>query len=150
LIVHKAGSLFESDAPVLVHGVNCVGTMGAGIARQFASRYPDMLLAYRRYCQEGHLSPGGLFIWSTPDAPIIVNAATQQFYGSRGRAKMEWLQESLEKLVGYAPLWDAVPEKRMAMPRIGSGLGGLDWFAVEPIIKIITEGFEVEVWTPQS
>jgi len=38
--------IFESDADALVNPVNCVGAMGAGLAKAFRDRYPEMFSAY--------------------------------------------------------------------------------------------------------
>ena len=35
------GNMFDSKAQVLADPVNCVGVMGAGLAKQFKARYPD-------------------------------------------------------------------------------------------------------------
>jgi O-acetyl-ADP-ribose deacetylase (regulator of RNase III) len=49
------GDIFESNADLLVNPVNCVGTMGAGLAKLFKNRYPDNYLAYLKSCKEGEL-----------------------------------------------------------------------------------------------
>ena len=39
-IEYRTGNIFDSGADVLVCPVNCVGVMGAGLAKQFAKRMP--------------------------------------------------------------------------------------------------------------
>ena len=41
------GDIFQSKAQALVNPVNCVGAMGAGLARQFKNRYPELDRRYR-------------------------------------------------------------------------------------------------------
>ena len=42
MIVFKKGNLFDSECQALVNTVNCIGVMGAGIAKQYKQRYPEM------------------------------------------------------------------------------------------------------------
>jgi O-acetyl-ADP-ribose deacetylase (regulator of RNase III) len=46
------GSLFESQADVLAHQVNCMGIMGGGIALQIKERWPMVFQVYKRVLNE--------------------------------------------------------------------------------------------------
>src|SRR5262249_34840272 len=52
-IEYVSGDLFDNahDAQAFAHGCNCQGSMGAGIAKTFRSRYPEMYEEYRRRCK---------------------------------------------------------------------------------------------------
>ena len=41
------GNLFNSECNTLVNTVNCVGIMGAGIAKQFKQLYTEMFNEYK-------------------------------------------------------------------------------------------------------
>ena len=47
-IVEK--NLFESDAPVFCHQVNCLGVWGSGIAKSMREIFPDVYEKYRDIC----------------------------------------------------------------------------------------------------
>ena len=84
MIVERTGDLFTTECPALGHGVNTLGSMGAGIAVEVRRRWPAMYTAYREECQSARLQPGGIFVWQAPDR-LIVNLATQRRVG-RGAA----------------------------------------------------------------
>jgi hypothetical protein len=78
------GELFALAADVRGNTVNCVGVMGAGIARAFEARYPDMFRAYRRACEAGRVAPGRLDVWRRDDEGVV-NVPTKRDWrdGSR-------------------------------------------------------------------
>lgn len=41
------GNLLDSNCDILINTVNCVGVMGAGIAKQFKDKYPRMFKQYK-------------------------------------------------------------------------------------------------------
>ena len=49
------GDIFKAQRDALVVPVNIIGTMGAGLAREVALRYPDAYRAYRAVCDSGEL-----------------------------------------------------------------------------------------------
>ena len=57
-VTYTDRSIFEIDAEAIVNPVNCVGVSGAGLARQFARRYPENDRLYRQACTEGRVTPG--------------------------------------------------------------------------------------------
>jgi O-acetyl-ADP-ribose deacetylase (regulator of RNase III) len=132
------GDLFTSDAPAIGHGVNCRGVMGAGIAVAFREKYPAMYRHYRKMCDAGELQPGGIFAWSArPDeGPWVYNIASQDEPGAN--ATYEWLDQGLRSAVANMVAWG---QDRIAIPRIGCGIGGLDWLMVADVI----DGVEQDV-----
>ena len=46
----RSGNILHSGADIIVQQVNCRGVMGAGLAKQIATRYPDVLAMYKKYC----------------------------------------------------------------------------------------------------
>ena len=53
MIKYVKGNILESDAEALVNPVNCVGVMGAGLAKQFKAKYPEMFDKYKELCKQG-------------------------------------------------------------------------------------------------
>lgn len=130
------GDLFTTpDLDALAHGVNCAGAMGAGIARGFRRRWPAMYRDYRAECDASRLRPGYLFAWRGDGVPHwIYNLATQDRPGAR--ASHEFVMAALIRMVRFAAT-KRDPIRRIGLPRIGCGIGGLDWADVrETIVEV--------------
>lgn len=104
--------------------------MGAGVARDIKKRCPAMFKEYKSLCHRNHFVPGGYFLYKESD-PWILNFATQDTLGG---ARIEYVEECLENFTMY------YEEERIisiAMPRVASGLGGLNWVDVKELLHEI-------------
>lgn len=144
-LIHKTGNIFHTDALGIGQGVNTQGAMGAGIAKQFKELLPSMYQSYREACKIGDLLPGGVHIWeSAMPGRFVYNIASQDLPGPN--ARMEWLESGVKAALKHAE--DAKLEK-IALPRIGSGIGGLDEREVQTLLERLASESEVdiELWT---
>ncbi len=136
-----AGDLFANahHAQALAHGVNCKGSMGAGIAVGFRERYPEMYEEYRCRCKATprELNPGDCFLWKAADQPWVFNLATQEDYW-RSRATYAAVEQALAAMLTQA---DAEGVRSIAMPRVGTGYGGRSWKKLRPIVERIFSGW---------
>jgi O-acetyl-ADP-ribose deacetylase (regulator of RNase III) len=130
-----SGDLFANtyQAQAFAHGCNCQGSMGAGIAKEFRSRYPRMFEEYRRRCKAlpREFNLGDVFLWKDQPQPWVFNLATQEAYW-RARASYEAIETCLTRMRALA---ESENVQRVAMPRIGAGYGGLSWKKVRAIIE---------------
>lgn len=126
----KEGDIFElKGVESYAHGCNCAGAMGKGIALQFRKKFPDMYKEYKTLCLDGKFKLGSVFEYYTGSG-YVYNLGTQERWGIS--ADMKGIEESLRKMLLMAS------EKKVesiALPRIGSGLGGRDWSEVRIIIE---------------
>lgn len=126
------GDILQADAEALVNTVNCVGVMGRGIALQFKNVFPANFRAYEAACQRKEVQPGRMFVFDIGELTsprYIVNFPTKRHW--RGKSRIEDIQ------AGLAALVDEIRERSIrsiAIPPLGSGLGGLDWAEVRPLI----------------
>ena len=44
-------SVFNTDAIIIAHQVNCMGVMGSGVAKQVKEKYPSAFHDYQALCQ---------------------------------------------------------------------------------------------------
>jgi O-acetyl-ADP-ribose deacetylase (regulator of RNase III) len=133
MIEFTSGDILRSEAEALVNTVNCVGVMGRGIALQFKNAYPDNFKAYAAACQRGEVQPGRMFVFETGQLTpprYIVNFPTKRHW--RGKSRMEDIDAGLTAL---AEVIRAKGIRSIAIPPLGSGLGGLDWAEVRPRIE---------------
>ncbi|WP_432533677.1 macro domain-containing protein [Kineococcus arenarius] len=134
------GDLFELGLPALAHGCNCRGSMAGGIALQFQARWPDMARAYRERCLAGDFQLGDVMPWETTEGLVVYNLATQVETGADARL------EAIDTTV-RAALVDAERRgmDRLGVPRIGAGIGGLDWADVREVLHRAGDESPVEL-----
>ncbi|MGN6270263.1 MAG: type II toxin-antitoxin system antitoxin DNA ADP-ribosyl glycohydrolase DarG [Sphingomonas sp.] len=127
------GNILRADAEAIVNTVNCVGIMGRGIALQFKKAFPANFRAYALACEEGEVQPGRMFVFDTgafTNPRYIINFPTKRHW--KGKSRIEDIESGLSALA------QEVRErgiKSVAIPPLGSGLGGLDWDEVRPRIE---------------
>jgi O-acetyl-ADP-ribose deacetylase (regulator of RNase III) len=136
-------NLFKSHADIIVHGCNAQGKMGSGIAKQIRDIYPKVYDAYIQVYESKGLKLGDIIPVSIGNRKWIVNAITQEFYGYDDRLYTDYdaIRECMKKIAH-----NAQHGFKIAMPKIGCGLGGGDWNKVKKIIEEELCGFEVEVY----
>ncbi len=133
MIEYKSGDILREDAEALVNTVNCVGVMGRGIALQFKNAFPENYKAYVAACRKEEVQPGRMFVFETgqlTNPRYIINFPTKRHW--RGKSRLEDIEAGLKALV------DTIREYKIhsiAIPPLGSGLGGLDWSEVRPHIE---------------
>lgn len=147
VIIHQIGDLFSTSAHAIGHGVNVDGAMASGIAVQFRDRFPEMHEEYKKLCKTGELAPGGLMVYEAGPGLYVYNIASQDRPGPN--ASYEWLAEGFRRALAVA---EADGLTRIALPRIGSGIGGLDARMVESMLSEIIQKspVSVELWTLPS
>ena len=139
MISFKSGDLLAEDAEALVNTVNCVGVMGRGIALQFKKAFPDNFRAYAAACKRGEIAPGRMFVFETgglTNPRYIINFPTKRHW--RGASRIGDIQAGLDALVREIGNRSIAS---IAIPPLGSGLGGLDWGEVRPLIEEALRGF---------
>ena len=131
MIEFKTGNILTEDAEALVNTVNCVGFMGRGIALQFKKAFPDNFKSYSSACKRNEVQPGRMFVYATGQLAYpryIINFPTKRHW--RGKSRMEDID------AGLAALAEAIRShniQSIAIPPLGSGLGGLDWLPTSTV-----------------
>ncbi len=133
MIRFTTGDILQAKAEALVNTVNCVGVMGRGVALQFKHAFPNNFKAYAAACDRGEVQPGRMFVTETGQLTgprYIINFPTKRHW--RGKSRMEDID------AGLAALTHELRQRcirSVAIPPLGSGLGGLDWADVRPRIE---------------
>ena len=132
----EKGDIFKLDGVgSYAHGCNCAGAMGKGIAVSFKERFPEMYREYKELCLKGTYNPGDVFDYDYGGGHIY-NLGTQKTW--RTRARLEYIESSLRKMMELA-LHNGV--RKIAMPAIGAGLGGLIWADVRSVIDRVASAY---------
>src|SRR5713101_3118392 len=125
MIEFRIGDILRADAEALVNTVNCVGIMGRGIALQFKNEFAKNVKAYAAACAREEVQPGKMFVFETgtfTNPKFIINFPTKRHW--RGKSRMEDIESGLRALV------EEIRTRgigSIAIPPLGSGLGGLNW-----------------------
>jgi O-acetyl-ADP-ribose deacetylase (regulator of RNase III) len=150
-MIEKTGNLLNAEEVAIGHGVNTKGLMGAGVAKAIRAANPKNSGSSIQWCNNG-AKGGDVQLYRVSPERIIVNIASQELPGAD--ARYDWLTEGLMKAVVELVALDV---HKLALPRIGAGIGGLDWEAVK-IIVILVETiqrvsgvpFEFVIYTPPA
>ncbi len=140
MIEFKTGDILRADVEALVNTVNCVGIMGRGIALQFKNDFPENFKAYEAACARDEVQPGKMFVFEThtlANPRLIINFPTKRHW--RGKSRIGDIESGLRALV------DEICNRRIrsiAIPPLGSGLGGLNWADVRPRIVAALRGLD--------
>jgi O-acetyl-ADP-ribose deacetylase (regulator of RNase III) len=144
-VTHTIGDLIQSDEEFIAHGCNTKGAMGAGIARVIARQYPEVERVYSAHCRTRDFVVGSCLPVRVDDRTVF-NLGTQEFPGAD--ASYWGIMLSFGNLFEHCR---AHGIERVAIPRIGCGIGGLDWNAVEWVITGVYDwcprGPEIVVYT---
>jgi O-acetyl-ADP-ribose deacetylase (regulator of RNase III) len=136
------GDLLESQAQALVNPVNCLGVCGAGLAEDFKIAHPGNYLRYRKACKDKELKIGTILAVQIQDDPVryVVNFPTKVDW--RNASRLPYIVEGLKALAAW------IARERIssiAIPKIGCGLGGLDWPVVETLILSLLSHVDCEI-----
>lgn len=150
LLLRDDGDIFLSEVDAILNPVNAVGVAGGGLALAFAKRFPIMNQAYVEACNNGNCQIGKVFVWDQSQ-PNIVCFPTKDHW--RFPSKMEYVSkglESLEKEI-YNRGW-----RKLAVPALGAGLGGLPWMGQDGVLALLIAwsenhpDLELEVFSPRG
>jgi O-acetyl-ADP-ribose deacetylase (regulator of RNase III) len=136
-----SGNLFANahEVEAFAHGCNCQGSMGAGIAKGFRERYPEMYEQYRARCkaEPRQFNLGDAWLWTAEGLPSVFNLGTQERFW-HARASYEAIEQALIAMRQRA---DKEGIGSIAIPRIGVGYGGLSWRKVRAIVERVFGGW---------
>ncbi len=148
MIRYKKGNIFDENAEALVNTVNCVGIMGRGLALQFKNQFPDNYKKYKKACEKNQVILGRMFVYkrnSLLNPKYIINFPTKRHW--KNKSKIEDIRKGLEDL---KEVINGLNIKSIAIPPLGSGLGGLEWMDVKRLIekKLQSVNIEIIVYEP--
>lgn len=153
MITITKGDLLKSGERYVAHQVNCMGVMGAGIAKQIREMYPECYAGYKKFldirCGMSNIL-GDIYIYKQ-EGITIFNLFSQRDFG-RGKCHTNYdaLSAALIKAMGCIKK-DCVDSacsaaSHLALPYgIGCGLAGGNINVVNEVIKDASEVTGVDI-----
>ncbi len=134
-MIHEvSGDILLTKAQSIAHGVAPNDHFDQGLAAALHEKWPTMTKAFRHYVHQTHPKPGELWIWGGFGARIF-NLMTQEgehVPGAKpGKAKVSNVNHCLKRLRHEL---ENEQIKSVALPRLATGVGGLEWGEVLPLI----------------
>ena len=129
---------------LIIHGVNCQGVMGSGVAKAIKEKWPNVYTEFKRN-SKGPEMLGKVQIVAVEPGLYVGNAYTQEYYGRDGQryASLEAVETCLDRAMRYA----YNNQLEFSMPKIGCGLGGLDWDTeVLPVVAELSSKHNTPVY----
>lgn len=123
-------NMFDIKSDIYINPINCVGTMGKGLALEFRNRYPEMFNDYKIACNNKKIDIGNLWIWRNSDI-CIIGFPTK--YHWKNQSKYEYIEVGLKSLKIF--LLNQPDDIIVSVPAIGCGCGGLEWNIVVELIE---------------
>jgi O-acetyl-ADP-ribose deacetylase (regulator of RNase III) len=142
MIKEVKGDILLSACKTIVQSVAPNDHMDAGLALSLRELHPSMTKDFRHFCHLKNPKPGDIWTWKGVGGHCIINLMAQEPTESKssgghpGKASISNLDKCLKNLA------KSVSEEgidEIVMPKLATGVGGLEW---QDVLKLINKHFE--------
>ena len=140
MLKYYDGTVFNVNAQAVVNTVNCTGVMGAGIALEFALRYPQLFNDYKQKCERKEMVIGKVDYFDAGDK-LIINFPTKWHF--KYPSKLEWIEMGLKDFVKTYKKHNI---KSVAFPKLGTLNGGLNWNNVKHLMEKYLTDLDIDIF----
>lgn len=160
--VHE-GDILTVEKGIIVHGCNCQGRMGSGLAKVIRDKWPTVYGEYRTIYMRSGLFLGDIislastrfdinpdyvnaFAQELPENVIVVNAMTQYDYG-RDKNVVYVDYDAIVAAFARVKILAKATGLPVHFPKIGAGLANGDWDIILPsILNTLGHDIEKHLW----
>lgn len=129
------GDILLTDAQAIAHGVAPHDHFNQGLALALRERHPAMAKDFRHYCHLQNPKAGHVWLWAGPER-VVINLMTQDpapnARAKPGKATTHNINRALREL---RTIISEQNISSIALPKLATGVGGLEWSDVEPLIE---------------
>ncbi len=147
MVKYVRGDILLTQSQALAHGVAPHDDFKQGLALSLREQWPSLYNDFRHFCKVKSPKEGDVWAWKGAEGPVIFNLFTQERpkdHDSRpGRASEAYVNNSLRSLV--KELQDQ-GIKTLAVTKVATGVGGLDWKDVKPLLEKHLANLDIEVY----
>ena len=134
MIKKVSGDILLTEAQAIAHGVAPHDHFNQGLALALRTNYPAMAKDFRHYCHQHNPKAGHAWLWAGAEG-VIINLMTQEAAADEksnpGKASAKTVSHALKDL---RKIIEENAISSVALPRLASGVGGMAWSEVEPLI----------------
>jgi O-acetyl-ADP-ribose deacetylase (regulator of RNase III) len=147
MIEFVTGDILKSKAQAIAHGVAPGEHFNQGLALSLREQWPSLYKDFRHYCHTQKVEEGTLWAWKGAGGPIIYNLFTQQAAPSEesnpGSSSETYINNCLKNLTKTMKEQNI---QSLAIPRLATGVGRMQWEVVKPLILKHFEGVDAKVF----
>jgi O-acetyl-ADP-ribose deacetylase (regulator of RNase III) len=151
MIKEVEGDIFLTKAQAIAHGIAINDDFKHGLAAQLKEQWPALYKDFRHFCKTESPKEGDVWAWKGVGTPVIFSLFTQAQASHEGghppKATLQNLNHAFKNLVK-----DLAEQKipSIAVTKISTGVGGLDWSEVKTVIEKDLSQFEGKVFLYSS
>lgn len=142
MIKEVEGDIFFTEAQAVAHAVAINDDFKHGLAAQLKEQWPVMYKDFRHFCKTQSPKAGDVWAWKGAGTPVVFSLFTQdkaEFEGSHPpKATIQNLNHALKNLVKEANVQKI---SSLAVTKLSTGVGGLDWKDVKGVIEKDLDGY---------
>ncbi len=135
-MIHEvSGDILLSKAQAVAHGIAPNDHFDQGLALALREKWPMMAKDFRHFANQCHPKSGEIWFWGGVDARVycLLTQEGDHAHGSKpGKATVANVHHCLRRLRHALETSDVYS---LAIPKLATGVGGLAWSDVSPLIQ---------------
>jgi len=136
-MIHEVqGDILLTSAQAIAHGIAPNDDFKNGLALSLRELWPELYKEFRHYSHAHHPKEGSLWVWETAEGKKIYSLFTQEHAKNHssypGKAETGYVNHGLKELRKEI---DKHKISSLALPKLATGVGGLEWKEVLPLIQ---------------
>jgi O-acetyl-ADP-ribose deacetylase (regulator of RNase III) len=147
MIYEVEGDILLTKAESLAHGVAPNDDFKKGLAHSLKENWPALYKDFRHFSHGNHPKEGTVWTWVNANGKRVFNLFTQEHAKSHnthpGKAKTSYVNHALKEL---SKIITEENISSVALPKLATGVGGLDWDEVKPLIEKHLGELDIDVY----
>ncbi len=136
-MIHEVeGDILLTKAQAIAHSVAPNDDFKKGLAMSLRETFPDLYKDFRHFSHTHHPKEGTLWSWEDENGKKVYNLFVQEHAKGHnthpGLATLPYLNSALKELRHKI---ESEKVESVALPKLGTGVGHLNWNEVRPLIE---------------